>query len=155
MNQREQIDVFIEGVRTYFEHISLEGEVLEIGSPYLIPQSEPVGRDYTGIISVTGSSVGYVFFSANRALLTNILLRHGEATFSLDLLMDIVGEVANTIAGNARRRMGEQFHISVPRVITGTIRAELLNQAKHALLLPIRWKNNRAQLIVSLAATTK
>ena len=34
-------------------------------------------------------------------------------------MVDLVGEVANTIAGNARSEFGEEFEISVPIVLRG------------------------------------
>ena len=59
---------------------------------------------------------GSVFFSASTILLTNLISQIGIITTQEEKLMDLVGEVSNTIAGNARREFGDQFLLSVPIV---------------------------------------
>ncbi len=150
MKHKKQIDIFIEGVKRYFDHLTFEEELLEIGAPYLVRNSERLGLDYTGAISITGDSKGYVFFSSTSPLLKYILLGHGASNFSEEYLGDIVGEIANTISGNARSHMGAEFHISPPKVIVGEINKYNMNLNSRSYVLPIRWRRNSAQLIVSL-----
>ena len=40
---------------------------------------------------------------------------------SVDNILDLVGEVANTISGNARKVFGREFLISVPVMIEGAV----------------------------------
>ena len=47
-------------------------------------------------------------------MLTVLLMRMQETDTSDANIMDLVGEVANTISGNARRDFGRNFIISVP-----------------------------------------
>ena len=150
MNHHKQIDVFIDGVKRYFSHFGVSDELLEFGVPYLIENQAPLGRDFTGVISISGSNKGYVFFSSGRSLLSNILLGHGETTFTSEYMSDLVGEIVNTIAGNARASFGEDFTISTPRVVKGPISTKMLDNSRRSYVLPVRWKSNGAQLIVSL-----
>ncbi len=150
MKQAKVIDIFIDGVKAYFEQIEQESSILNIGTPYLVRSEEPLGSDYTGMIAVFGNSQGFVFFSATRPLLRYLLLVHGESDLSDRLLGDLVGEVANTISGNARREMGADFKISVPTVSQGPIKEEYLTASKRSYVMPLRWKNTTAQLIVCL-----
>lgn len=152
MNHHKQIDIFIEGVKRYFTHLDKSADELDFGVPYLIKNSEPLGKDYTGVIAVSGSNSGYVFFSAGRSMLSKILLNLGEPILHTDLMRDLVGEVANTIAGNARKSLGEEFHISPPKVLLGNIDTAMLASKRRSYVLPIRWKSNGAQLIISLEA---
>ena len=43
----------------------------------------------------------------------------GETDTSEEMLIDTVGEVANTLSGNARESLGKNFIISVPKVVKG------------------------------------
>jgi chemotaxis protein CheX len=152
--KQKHIDVFIDALTRYFDHldVSITGErgSLEIAAPYLLQSNHSMGLDYSGVISVTGDNNGYVFITAKSSLLKYILLSHGEIEFSHTLKEDLVGEVANTIAGNARRKLGAGFHISTPRVLTGALDPSGYTLSSRCYVLPFRWKSNRAELIVSI-----
>jgi chemotaxis protein CheX len=66
-------------------------------------------------------------------------------------LCDLVGEIANTLSGNARRDFGHQFKISVPSVVTGrgTARSNIRPRAR-PIVIPIDWRNYHARLVVCL-----
>ena len=89
--------------------------------------------DVYGIIGISGNNSGIVYFTAPRILLAHMLESIKEPDLSEDNMTDLVGEVANTIAGNARSEFGEQFQISVPIVIRG-IHDEICCHAKTARL---------------------
>ncbi|GAA6139601.1 hypothetical protein NBRC116583_33480 [Arenicella sp. 4NH20-0111] len=152
--ERKHIDVFIDALTRYFDHldVSITGEkgTLEIGAPYLLRTNQTIGLDYSGVISVSGYSSGYIFVTAKSAMLKFILLGHGESDFGDRFKEDLVGEVANTIAGNARRQLGSDFHISTPRVLSGALDPSQYALSSRCYVLPFRWKNNRAELIVSI-----
>jgi chemotaxis protein CheX len=66
-------------------------------------------------------------------------------------MRDLVGEVANTISGNARRDFGREFVISVPCVLTGEKRPELpVKPGMRSFIIPINWRSHSAKLVVSL-----
>ena len=90
-----------------------------IGSPYLVTKGTPGVHDYTGVISISGKREGVVYFTAPRAMLTVLLMKMQETDFSHETMRDLVGEVANTISGNARKDFGRDFVISVPSVLAG------------------------------------
>ena len=48
-----------------------------------------------------------------------LLLQIGETDVSEHNLADMAGEVANTLAGNARVHFGSEFMISVPVIVQG------------------------------------
>ncbi len=82
-------------------------------------QGAPEIHEYNGVISVSGRRNGIVCFSAPRGMLTVLLMKMNESNVSHEYLCDLVGEVANTIAGNVRRDFGKEFAISVPTVVAG------------------------------------
>lgn len=154
MKLEREIDIFIEGVRRYFKPLSKADQEVTIGTPFLIKHDQPMGLDYTGLIAVSGDARGVVLFSASKVMLKYILLRQSETKFDEIYLHDIAGEVANTIAGNARQHLGARFHISPPRVLNGKIERRHLSSDSRSYVIPLRWRKNGAELIVSLSYAT-
>ncbi|HEY6528161.1 MAG TPA: chemotaxis protein CheX [Cellvibrionaceae bacterium] len=144
----EALQVFIEGVLNYFRHTADKG--VKVGSPYLAEDIEPIMHDFTGIIGVSGPYRGSVYFSAPKLLLTHLLLALGEVDTSAENILDLVGEVANTISGNARKSFGREFLISVPVMIEGVI--DKLYTPKHTrcFVIPVYWKSYAATVVVCL-----
>lgn len=154
MSERAHIDVFIDGLTRYFSHLDASlndtQPTLEIGAPYLLKASQAMGLDFTGMIAVSGNNLGHIFVSAHSALLKRILLSYGESDLSDTHKRDLVGEIANTLAGNARRHLGTDFHISTPRVLEGTLETSNYKLSSRCYVLPFRWKSSKAELIVSI-----
>ncbi len=147
MDEKE-LRVFIDIVSQYFERQT--GRLPEMGSPYLgEPSALPI-YDFTGVIGISGERQGCVYFTAHRDLLRQLLLHVGESDVSDHNLSDLVGEVANTISGNARRHFGPDFLISVPVVVTGNATAIQVPRTVKAYILPLRWHKLEATLVVSL-----
>lgn len=114
----EKLQVFVDGVTNYFETVS--DEPVSVSTPFLISDINKYLSDYTGIIGISGNQKGSVFFTAPKGLLAHLLNDLGVLSTQEDKLMDLVGEVSNTISGNARREFGDQFMLSVPVVLKGT-----------------------------------
>ena len=154
MQRTKEIGVFVDGVSRYFAQFADSQEALErdlvIGAPYLIDASTNLSFRYNGVISVTGDVRGVVVFTASSVLLKYILLSLAEPEISEFLIKDLVGEIANTIAGNARRELGSSFHISPPRVHRDKINVDLSSFGRRSFVLPIQWRKNSARLIVGL-----
>lgn len=144
----DKLDVFVEGVKRYFEQIA--DEELTIGTAYLVPNESPVAQDYTGVIAISGEYKGVVYFTAPRDLLERMLIWMGEKNLSEEYLTDLVGEVANTIAGNARSELGEEFEISVPIVLRGAPNEILLPRRDRSFLVPLTWRKKDAAIVVAL-----
>ncbi len=147
MDERD-IQVFIDGTIHYFNQSS--DARATVGTPYLLEHGDKVASDLTGIIGISGERKGCVYFTAPSNLLENLLESLGEPDPNDDLLADMVGEVANTISGNARRYFGKEFMISVPIVVKGTPEKIHVPKSLRAVNIPISWKQHNANLVVSL-----
>ena len=147
MNEQE-LRAFIDILSQYFERQT--GRLPDLGSPYLgEPTALPI-YDFTGVIGISGCRPGCVYFTAHRDLLRQLLLHVGESDLSDTNLSDLVGEVANTISGNARRIFGPEFMISVPVVVAGAAKAIQVPRNVKAYILPLRWHKLEAALVASL-----
>jgi hypothetical protein len=69
-----------------------------------------VVQDYAGVIGISGNREGKVYFTAPRGMLSVMLMCMNETDTGEQNVRDLVGEVANTISGNARRDFGPQLH---------------------------------------------
>lgn len=142
------IQVFIDGVIHYFQHTSHKD--VKIGSPYLVDNLSPKAYDYTGVIGVTGPYRGTVYFTAPKALLTHLLLSLGEKDVSIENILDVVGEVANTISGNARSTFGHEFLITVPIVVEGIPTSIHFPKNLRSYVIPLQWRSYNAAVVVCL-----
>ena len=147
MNEKE-VQVFIEGARRYFETIT--EKLADIGTPYLTSAEGIPVSDYTGIIGVSGARKGCVMIFAPRIMLHHLLMSMGERQIDEDLVRDSIGELANTIAGNARSEFGAGFMISVPVVVKG--QPDEINIPSHlrAFNIPVQWQSYAVSLTVCL-----
>lgn len=148
MNE-EKLQVFLDGVQTYFNQI-ISLDELVVGTPYLVENTVPSAQDFTGVIAISGKNKGIVYFTAPRELLERLLILIGERDISEAFMIDLVGEVANTIAGNARSEFGEEFEISVPIVLRGAPDEILLPRKDRSFVIPLNWKGRSAAIVVAL-----
>ena len=147
MNDRD-IQVFINGVQRYFESLTKDVMVF-IEPPFIKDEVKPF-LEYTGIIGVSGRARGAVCFTANGVMLERILSLLNEAPINRNLICDLVGEIANTLSGNAREEFGRDFLISVPIVSTGkNVRFQFPPDSRN-YVIPIIWQGEKAYLLVCL-----
>ncbi len=83
-------------------------------------------------------------------MLTHLLTCLGETEISSENHCDVVGEVANTISGNARKSFGREFMISVPVVIQGEPERIKLPKDIRSFVIPLTWHHNDAALVINL-----
>ena len=143
------IEVFTEAISHYFA--ASTGESASIRSAFLLERGEPViWNDFNGLIEISGDYQGSICFSAPRALLSHVLLKMGESVFTDERHGDIVGEIANTLAGRARRHFGEGLGISPPRLLDSSIAK--FKALAHSLpyAIPLRWNGYEANLVIHL-----
>lgn len=145
----KKLHIFIDGIVNYFNHLGSNVEA-KVGSPYLINSMDRINSDYTGSISVTGSYQGFCYFSAPTILLKHLIMSLGETDTSDEMILDTVGEVANTLSGNARETLGSDFIISVPNIIKGPPQHDQNHSDQRIYTIPINWNSYRAQLGVCL-----
>jgi len=67
-----------------------------------------------------------------------------------DDIKDLIGEIANTIAGNVRQAYGSEFMISVPVVIEGKAKDIKLPANIQTFVIPISWREFNSFLVVCL-----
>lgn len=145
MNE-DDLQVFIDGIIHYFDQMSGERPIVD--TPYL-KDEEDVVMDFTGVIGISGRSKGAIYFTAMQELLKELIRSTGHDDFSQEMLGDMVGEVANTLSGNARKEFGANFMISVPVVIVGRAGIKMPTSIR-TFVIPIIWRANKSYLIVCL-----
>jgi chemotaxis protein CheX len=78
-----------------------------------------------------------------------MLMKMQESNVAHENLCDLVGEVANTIAGNVRRDFGREFGISPPNVVTDG-QGVPLPAGHNPIVIPINWRSHTAKVVVCL-----
>jgi chemotaxis protein CheX len=141
-----ELKLFVESVRQYFKVITRQEP--QITSAFLAT-GELQGHDYSGIVTFSGSYNGHVIVSTPGALLRELLLLQGETDLSQANLLDAVGEVANTLAGNARKTLGSGLQISVPVKLHGSagIQARV---RKHPYAITLKWNHQPAVVCIDM-----
>lgn len=143
-----EIQVFVDSLRYYFT-TSIPG-LLEVKHAHHIGATDTPTNECTGIIGVSGEKQGCIYMTASRAMLGDILLAMGEPQVDDNLINDVIGEITNTVAGNARRVFGSGFMISVPLVVTGLPEQIQFPQSNDVGVIPFTWNGHTAALVVCL-----
>lgn len=143
-----ELKFFIEVVTDYFEQVT--GESAVMGIPY-IKSDEPAVLSYTGLIGISGPRKGAIYFTTEQGLLKRLTQEILDlADPDEDSLLDMVGELTNTIAGNVRKSFGSSFLISVPMLIKGKPTDILMRLKPPVFIVPILWRKDKAFLAVGL-----
>ncbi len=148
MLQERELKTFVDGTTNFFEVAAQQPASL--GSPYLMEEPLPL-HEYSGLIKVSGKREGVVCFTAPKTMLAVLLMKMQETDFSDETMRDLVGEVANTISGNARRDFGSDFVISPPSVLSGEVPPIAPQPGARSFVIPINWRSHSAKLVVALS----
>ena len=145
LNESE-LKLFVDSVRRYFKVTT--GQEPQITSAFLATDSL-VGHDFNGIVTFSGSYNGQVIVSMPPPLLRELLLLQHETDLSDGNLLDAVGEIANTLGGNARRTLGPELEISVPVKLQGSTgtRARV---RRHPYVITLRWNRQPAVVCIDM-----
>lgn len=144
----EELKIFVDGVANYFKRLG--AAPLEVGVPY-VKEGNGIISDITGIIGLTGKRRGGIFLTCSFAMIDEVIQMYsGAADQSMEARKDMIGEIANTIAGNASEAFGNDFQISVPVVITGKPDGIDLPTRVPAFVLPIQWKGHKGHLVIGV-----
>ena len=146
--KEQKLQIFVDIVKHYFNQFTTEELVID--TPYLLENKQPRVHDYSGVIGISGAQKGVVYFTATKALLDCILDSMGETDKSEDNYIDLAGEVANTISGNARKEFGAEFHISVPFVFKGAPQSIILPKEERSFIIPISWQSQAGEIVICL-----
>ncbi len=141
------LSIFIDLVSHYFLTVTglkpMFGEAsIELGSPDLYA--------YSGFIQVCGPLQGWICISHPEKFQDELLVSIAEPMQDEASRLDLVGEVASTIAANAREHFGQRLQIHPP-LITGdaSIATELVLPPL-TYLLPYSWRDHKALLLIGL-----
>ena len=135
MSTEAEVGVFLDSVLIYFSTTVQQAAVC--GTPFLAIDKVPELSDFTGTIKISGKYQGMVAFTAPKSMLCVMLMRMQETDTCHENLCDLVGEIANTFSGNARRDFGHQFNISVPSVSVGRKNSLELPEGARPIVIPI------------------
>ena len=144
----QDIRIFIAMARRYFEALE-PNPALIIEPPFLREELGPL-LEYTGVIPVSGRSDGVVCFTANGSMLETILSLLDDDRRDDSAKRDLVGEIANTLSGNAREEFGSDFRISVPLVMVGPRPSADLHTKGRNYAIPLNWRSETAYLLIGL-----
>jgi chemotaxis protein CheX len=142
------LNLFVGIVINYFQKVArqkphLRDPVIEFRPPHFL--------DYSGFIRVSGSNEGCIYITMPSDFVTDVLQRIGETQIDDSLRRDLVGEMASTIASNAREQFGHQLQISVPETIQdGEMPSFAIPSTR--FMLPIEWNDQLAYLGIALAS---
>jgi chemotaxis protein CheX len=142
-----EFKVFIEAVTHYFAHQTQMPA--QIRASYLTDPAA-LNFDYTGLITLAGRFRGCVYFTAPGRMLRELLRALHEPDVHDDNLLDAVGEIANTIAGNVRRHFGAALEISVPIKIRGTSTEIKSAVRSRPFAILIGWQRHEAAVVIDL-----
>jgi chemotaxis protein CheX len=146
MSEKE-LKVFVDAVTHYFT--SQTRSPAEVTTAYLAEHDLPA-YDYTGVIDISGGYQGSIYFSAPRLLLRQLLLEMREPDIGEHNILDVVGEVANTISGNARQHFGSLLDISVPRALHVSVQKIVQAVRQRAFVILLRWQHYEAAVVIDV-----
>jgi len=142
------LKIFARSVTRYFATVAEGGAVL--GTPHLRAEHEPVAFEFSAVIGITGSHRGNIYYTAPREKLHALLPLIGEVAPDDRLCAELVGEITNTISGNAREELGGGFMISTPFILEGGPLTVHTAKDSTCYVLPVTWNQHRSRVLVSL-----
>lgn len=148
--KESELKVFVEGARAFFEKST--GEAAEPGVAYIKKEEEQILSEFTGVIGFSGAREGGVYVTAPAPMLAELTtIFTGLAVPEVSHIRDMVGELANHIAGFATNAFGPNFEISVPIVIEGEPRKIELPVRIPTFVIPLIWRGHRSYIVVGIA----
>lgn len=154
MESDAHFDQLVDLILKYFERSS--GVPARAGEPTSQPASDPILLEYTGVVAVSGQRSGCIYYTCTAALageLATMFLggANGGAPPGAQVALDLVGEIANVIGGNAQQILGGGFIISAPKVLQGQPRhIRLPVYSDDARVFPVEWQNHRSYAVFGL-----
>ncbi|MBP3946566.1 chemotaxis protein CheX [Psychrobacter sp. K31L] len=145
----EKLGVFLSSISAFFAQI--DDTPVAIDTPYLNSNKSAVGYDYSGIIKISGPIEGCVYVSAPSVMLREVIKVMGEPDSSITMMKDLLGEMTNTISGNARTEFGSDFIISPPKIIEGAPSISYLPKDRQSYVTPFTWRGYEAVIGICIA----
>ena len=144
--REDDLRMFVESIKRYL--LVTTRQEPQLTSAFL-GTADVEGFEFNGIVTFSGSYNGHVVVSMPAKLVREILLLQHETDLSDGNLLDAVGEIANTLAGNARKTLGTDLQISVPMKLQGAhgIKARV---RKRPYVITLRWGHHSAMVCVDM-----
>lgn len=142
----DDLHLFVDAVKHYLKTTTRQAP--EVTSAFL-GDTTLQGYEYNGLISFSGGFTGHLMVSMPQAMLRELLVLQHEHNFSEAYLLDAVGEVANTLAGNARKVFGSALDISVPVKLKGT-QGMVARVRARPFIITFRWNHHPALVCVDM-----
>ena len=144
--REDDLRMFVESIKRYL--LVTTRQEPQLTSAFL-GTADVEGFEFNGIVTFSGSYNGHVVVSMPAKLVREILLLQHETDLSDGNLLDAVGEIANTLAGNARKTLGTDLQISVPMKMQGAhgIKARV---RKRPYVITLRWGHHSAMVCVDM-----
>ena len=143
------LKVFSKSTLRYFDAVAGGGAAL--GTPYLGGETESAGLGFSAVIGISGTYRGNIYYTASREKLFALLPVLGESKPDEMLCAELVGEITNTISGNAREQLGGGFMISPPFMLQA--RPLSVHPVRNVPLyvIPITWRQHASRLLIALS----
>ncbi|MEM7184005.1 MAG: chemotaxis protein CheX [Spirochaetota bacterium] len=141
---------FVNSLENYFSESNINSgvKISQIQETKTFSQ----GLEFSGIIGFSGDFLGSLFFSADREFLgklTETML--GTRMDEEEMLLDMIGEFTNTIAGNASQAFEDTLLISTPVVIRGKISSIQLKQLEVPIYyIKVSWDGSSGILVIGI-----
>ena len=145
----EKLGVFLSSINAFFAQI--DDAQVALDTPYLNNNKSAIGYDYSDIIKISGPLKGCVYISAPTVMLREVIKVMGEPDSSITMMKDLLGEMANTISGNARTEFGSEFIISPPQIVEGAPSISYLPKERHSYITPFTWRGYEALIGICIA----
>jgi len=145
----EKLGVFLSSINAFFAQI--DDAQVAINTPYLNNNKSTIGYDYSGVIEISGPLEGCVYVSAPSNMLRQVIKIMGEPDSSITMMKDLLGEMANTISGNARTEFGPEFIISPPHIVEGAPSVSYLPKERHSYITSFTWRGYEAVIGICIA----
>lgn len=147
--EEQILKIFSKSTLRYFDLVAGGGAAL--GTPYLGGETESAGLGFSSVIGISGTYRGNIYYTASREKLHALLPLLGEKNPDDTLCAELVGEITNTIAGNAREQLGGGFMISTPFILEA--RPLFVRPSRNVALyvLPIAWRQFSSRLLIALS----
>lgn len=146
------IALVIRSAERFFKEIS--GDGFSCNTPFVVQKDENISSyimEFTAAITVSGSYNGAVYATMPRPLLEELVVEILGESASEEELVDMSGELVNTITGNLREKLGSAFAISVPMVIRGqNVLIDLPKLVSPIFMIPCRWRAHDFYICVGL-----
>ena len=147
MNEKD-IQAILDATTSYFEQYGVEHAT--VGVPYLKGE-KTVLLDYTGIIGISGNRKGVIYITTTKKMLEELIRTvSGIQNFGNTEIIDMSGELANTISGNIQKVFGSHFMISAPSVIEGKPNNIKIHLTNPTYIIPVTWKNEEFFITISI-----